>query len=256
MDQTEQRRCIFEPIADLWALVVWLYVVVATIVVGVPAIVSLVVDRRARFMHWLAWLWGRSILWVSGVRVEVEGAEHADLSSPKIIMSNHQSMFDIWTVVGYLPRTIRFVAKKEMARVPIVGQALAGGGHVLIDRKNIRQAMASYDKAARQIRSGTSIVVFVEGTRSPDGRLLPFKKGGFMLALAAGVPIVPLTIIGGSRVLPTKSWRMRPGPMRAVFHEPIDPTQYSIETKENLMAAVRKAIASSLEQPAVPSRRR
>ena len=222
---------------------------------GVLGIISLVFDRRARFLHWSAWAWARSILIVSRVQVEIEGGEHLDLDSPKILMVNHQSQFDIWALLACLPRKIRFVAKKELTRVPIIGLVLVGGGHVIIDRRKLKEAFASYDKAAEQIRAGTSIVVFVEGTRSPDGGLLRFKKGGFMLALAAGVPIIPITLVGGIKVLPRASWRIRPGKIRMVFHEPIDPTEYSVETKKDLMVAVRKAIASSLDEPTVPSRR-
>jgi len=255
MSEIEYKRRLVEPLADLWALITWLYVLLATIVFGILGLISLVFDRRARFLHWMAWAWARSILLVSRVRVEIEGAEHLDLDSPKILMVNHQSQFDIGALLAYLPRKIRFVAKKELTRIPIIGQVLVGGGHVIIDRQQLKKAFASYDRAAEQIRAGTSIVVFVEGTRSLDGRLLRFKKGGFMLALVAGVPIIPITLAGGVKVLPRNSWRIRAGKIRMIFHEPIDPTQYSVETKEDLMAAVGKAIASSLDEPAAPSRR-
>jgi len=255
MPETKCNRRLAGSVADLWALVIWIYVLVATVVFGVSGMISLVFDRRARFLQWMAWAWARSIVLVSRVRVEIAGTEHLDLDSPKILMVNHQSQFDIWVLLGYLPRKIRFVAKKELTRVPIIGQVLMGGGHVIIDRHKLKEAFASYDKAAERIRAGTSIVVFVEGTRSPNGKLLRFKKGGFMLALAAGVPIIPVTLAGGIKVLPRTSWRIRPGDIRMVFHEPIDPTQYCVETKDDLMEAVRKAIASSLDEPAVPSRR-
>lgn len=255
MSQIEYKRRLVESVTDLWALVTWVYVLLATLVFGISGIISLIFDRRARFLHLMAWAWGRSILLVSRVRVEIEGAEYLDLDSPKILMVNHQSQFDIWALLAYLPRTIRFVAKKELTRVPIIGQVLVGGGHVIIDRQQLKRAFASYDKAAKQIRAGTSIVVFVEGTRSPDGRLLRFKKGGFMLALAAGVPIIPITLAGGVKVLPRNRWRIRPGKIRMIFHKPIDPTRFSVEAKEDLMATVREAIASSLDEPAVPSRR-
>jgi len=255
MSETECNRRLVALAADLWALVIWVYVLLATAVFGVSGIVSLVFDRRARFLHCMAWMWARSIMFVSRVRVELEGTEHLDLELPKILMVNHQSQFDIWVLLGYLPRKIRFVAKKELTSVPIIGQVLVGGGHVIIDRRKLKEAFASYDRAAEQIRAGTSIVVFVEGTRSPDGALLRFKKGGFMLALAAGVPIIPITLAGGIKVLPRTSWRIRSGNIRMVFHEPIDPSQYSVETKEDLIEAVRKAIASSLDEPAAMSRR-
>jgi len=251
----QSKRVVLGLLADLWAVIVWIYIVLATVVLGLSGIVSLVVDRRARFLHWLAWIWGRSIIWFSRVRLESEGNEHLDLDHPKILMANHQSQFDIWAILAQVPRKIRFVAKKELCRVPVLGQALKGGGHVIVDRKNRRQAFASYDKAAEKIRAGTSIIIFAEGTRSPDGRLLPFKKGGFMLALSAGVPIIPVSIVGGSQIMPAQSWRIRPGTMRLVFHEPIDPRLYSVKTRDKLMAAVRDAIASSLDQPATPSRR-
>lgn len=244
MVSTGSKRGVFEPVADLHAALAWIYVVAATTVCGIAGAISLVVDRKAVFLHMLAKVWSRTILWVCGVRTIVEGAEHADLSEPKVIMANHQSQVDIWMILAHLPRRLRFVAKKELRRVPIIGTVLVRGGHVLIDRKNLRRAFASYDKAAEQIRDGTSIVVFAEGTRSVNGELLPFKKGGFMMALKAGVPIVPVTIDGSAFVLPKGTWRFRPGTVRIVFHKPIDTTGYSAETKIDLMEKVRDSISS------------
>jgi 1-acyl-sn-glycerol-3-phosphate acyltransferase len=256
MISAEYRRRAIEPLADIRALIAWIYIVLATTVLGSIGIISLIFDRKAVFLHWIVELWGRGILKVCGVRAVVEGAEYADLSEPKVIMANHQSQVDIWMIVAHLPRKLRFVAKAELRRVPIVGTALARGGHVLIERKGLKRAFASYDRAAEQIREGTSIVVFAEGTRSADGRLLPFKKGGFMLALKAGVPIVPVTIDGSAGVLPKGTWRIRPGTVRMVFHKPVDSSLYTIETKSDLMNTVREAIASGFAGETTMSSRR
>jgi 1-acyl-sn-glycerol-3-phosphate acyltransferase len=187
-------------------------------------------------------------LWAGGARVLVSGREHADPSRPTVYVSNHQSASDIPALLVALPVNVRFVAKKQLRWVPIVGWYLQLAGHIIVDRSNTRAAIASLDEAAKKIRSGISILVFPEGTRSPDGRILPFKKGPFALALKAGVAICPVTVEGSGKLMPKRSLRILPGEIRVKIGKPIDASQYEDDDREGLMRAVRNVvIAQSLE---------
>src|SRR5262249_20779655 len=148
------------------------------------------------------------VLWAGGARLVVWGRENADPRRPTIYASNHQSTSDIPALLAALPVNIRFVAKKQLRWVPIVGWYLQLAGHIIVDRSNTRSAIASLDRGAQKIRAGTSILVFPEGTRSPHRRILPFKKGPFALALKAGVPICPVTVEGSGKLMPKRSWRI------------------------------------------------
>ena len=188
------------------------------------------------------------VLWAGGARVEVRGREHADPSRPTVYVSNHQSAADIPALLVALPVNVRFVAKKQLRWVPIVGWYLQLAGHIIVDRSNTRDAIASLDAAAKKIRSGTSILMFPEGTRSPDRRILPFKKGPFALALKAGVPIVPVTVEGSGKMMPKHSFKIFPGEIRVKIGAPIDASKYGPEDRDRLLKDVRNVIiAQSLE---------
>jgi len=154
-----------------------------------------VYDRAGR-------LFGKRLCDFNGVRVVVEGRERLRDDRPCVYVANHVSFIDIWALLRELPGTVRFVFKKELLEVPIFGRALVSAGHIRIDRQNRAAAFAAYDAAAATIRAGTSAVVFAEGTRSRDGKLQPFKKGPFVLAIAAQVPVVPIGISGSHELMP------------------------------------------------------
>jgi len=188
------------------------------------------------------------VLCAGGAKLVVSGREHVNPARPTIYVSNHQSTSDIPILLVALPVNVRFVAKKQLQWVPIVGWYLHLAGHILIDRSNTRSAIASLDAAARKIHAGTSIIVFPEGTRSPDGRILPFKKGPFALAIKAGTAICPLTIEGSGKLMPKRSWRIFPGTIRVKIGEPIDASKYGEKDRDRLMKTVRSVmIAQSLE---------
>lgn len=188
--------------------------------------------------------WGRSLLAVAGIPVTVEGLERVDWSRPYVIASNHQSFVDIWVFAAKLPGRIRFVSKKELRRVPLFGHAMEASGHIFIDRRNRVAAFSVYDAAAKQIRSGTSAVVFVEGTRSRDGTLQAFKKGPFVLAIAAGVPVLPVYVAGTHAVLPRGACIPRPGPVTLRVGEPIPTDGLSYEDRDALTRRCREAIVA------------
>ena len=154
------------------------------------AIAPSLVTRTGNPVHRVARTWSRSILAVSGIRVAVSGLERIDPARPYIFMSNHQSNFDIPVLLAHLPLQFRWLAKAELFKIPVFGRAMRGAGYISIDRADREAAFKSLGEAAETIRKGVAIMIFPEGTRSLDGTLKPFKKGGFVLAVDAGVPIL------------------------------------------------------------------
>jgi 1-acyl-sn-glycerol-3-phosphate acyltransferase len=141
---------------------------------------------------------------------------------------------------------LRWVIKIELRKIPIFGLSCERTGNIFIDRENSREAQQSLKAAGEKIRKGTSVIIFPEGTRSPDGNLQTFKKGGFVIALEAGAPILPVTVVGGRKLLPKKSLKILPGRMKLIIHEPIPMDGYTNETKEKLMQRVRNVIGQGL----------
>jgi len=215
-----------------------------TIVIGVPIIAASFFDG-GRTMMALGRVWVRWILATFSVRVDVAGLENVPTHAPIILMSNHQSLADIAAIVSTLPPSVkwRFVAKKDLVRVPIFGQALLASGHIIIDRGDREGAIASLHRAAEQIRAGTSVIVFPEGTRSPDGHLRLFKSGPFHLAVEAQVPIIPVTVSGSQRITPKGELRVHSGRVKIVYGKPISTRGIPIAERKLLAARVRRAIA-------------
>ncbi|HTY18791.1 MAG TPA: lysophospholipid acyltransferase family protein [Myxococcota bacterium] len=214
-----------------------------TVVIGVPVIVSSFFDG-GRLMLPLGRTWVRWILATFRIRVDVDGLENVPTRAPVILMSNHQSLVDIAAIVSTLPRSQvwRFVAKKELVRVPFFGWSLYTSGHIIIDRGHREKAVRSLERAAERIRSGVSVIVFPEGTRSPTGSLRPFKSGPFHLAVAAQVPIVPITVSGSQRITPKGSLTVHPGAVKITYGKPIPTRGLGIAERQGLKDRVRSAI--------------
>ena len=223
------------------------WVVLATLVCGILVIVLSFFVRSGNPLHKIARFWGKSILVVSGVKVCVKGLSNIDLSAPYIYMPNHQSNFDIPVLLGHLTVQFRWLAKKELFKIPIFGRAMRKAGYISIDRYDRESAFKSLDVAAKKIKDGVSVLIFPEGTRSRDGKIRPFKKGGFVLAIDSGVPIVPVVIKGTHAIMTKGKFRVNPGHVSMVIHKPIDTSVYTRETKEALMESVRRVICDDLE---------
>lgn len=220
-----------------------LYVVVSTLIFGILAILaSLLGGPGSKLPHLVARIWGRGILVASRVKVNVIGLENIDLKKPYVYMPNHISNFDIPVALGYLPVQFRWLAKAELFKIPLFGFAMRRAGYISIDRSNRRAAFKSLEQAADTIRNGVSIIIFPEGTRSRDGKLQDFKKGGFVMAIAAGVPIVPINIKGTYEIMSKSGLRIQPGKVTVEIKPPITTDTYTRKTKEKLMGAVRDAI--------------
>jgi 1-acyl-sn-glycerol-3-phosphate acyltransferase len=214
----------------------------STLLFGTLAIVACLVIPNGNPLLWMARPWARCILWAAGTRVRAGGLERLPPGRPVIFVANHQSYFDILALIRALPGQYRVIAKKELFSIPVFGWALSVAGFIKIDRSDREKAAFSLQSAAAKIRKGLSIVVFAEGTRSADGSLLPFKKGGFLLAIENGCPIVPVSLSGSRAVMPKDSLDVRPGLIDVVIGEPIDPAAYTFETRGQLIAATRRAI--------------
>lgn len=224
-----------------------IWVVFVTLVLGLTVIILSYFVKSGNPLHRIARLWGRSILVVSRIKVTVEGLSGIDLQRPYIYMPNHQSNFDIPVLLGHLAVQFRWLAKMELFKVPIFGHAMRKAGYISIDRNNRESAFESLETAAEKIKNGVSVLIFPEGTRSRDGKLQPFKKGGFIMAIDSGVPIVPV-IISGARAIMTKGkFRVNPGQIRMSIQQPIDTTVYSRDTKEALMKHVRRVMCDNFE---------
>jgi 1-acyl-sn-glycerol-3-phosphate acyltransferase len=193
-------------------------------------------------------IWARWALRVSGVRVTDLGLENVAPGRPQIFLANHVSWYDVLALAWIIPKRYRFIGKKELTRVPLWGRAWLASGHIPIDRGNTQAAIESLDRAARTLREdSSSIVMFPEGTRSDGSGLLPFKKGAFMLALHAGIEIVPVAISGTRRILPKGGWRVRGGRIIVRFGAPIATAGYDARTRDELIARVRSEMESLLE---------
>ncbi|WP_342374234.1 1-acyl-sn-glycerol-3-phosphate acyltransferase [Myxococcus stipitatus] len=219
-------------VAGVWTFVCF-FLTLATMVLTFSAARGLWVVRR---------LWSPVLVWAGGGKLEVLGQENVDPNRPTIYVANHQSTIDIPAHFMAVPVPFRYVAKEQLKWVPLIGWYLAFGGHVFINRSNRAKAIASLDAAAKKIRGGTSIFLYPEGTRSEDGRVLPFKKGPFALALKARVPICPVTIEGSGKLMPKDSWNITPGPIRVKIGKPIDTTRFAEDDREGLARAVRDVI--------------
>ena len=183
--------------------------------------------------------WARGLIRMTGLPVRVTGREHLTPSQSVVYVCNHTSFADIWVLLATLPGSVRFVAKRELLSVPFFGRAVRVSGQIPINRRNLRDAFAAYDDAAAAIRSGVSAIVFVEGTRSRDGALAEFKKGPFILAIRAGVPVVPVHIAGGRSALPPGGWRVRRVPVTVSIGHPLPTIDLDFDDRETVLAAAR-----------------
>jgi 1-acyl-sn-glycerol-3-phosphate acyltransferase len=187
-------------------------------------------------------VWARLVLLGGFVRLVADGKERVPRDTPVVFMSNHESWLDIPALIAAIPIQVRFLAKKSLFSWPAFGWAIAAMGFIPVDRENRRTAIKSFEEAAARIRAGRSVLIFPEETRSIDGNLLPFQRGGFLIALKAGIPIVPVGLDGPRRCLPKHSYLLRPGTITVRFGDPIPTAGHGVTDKGHLMEEVRRAV--------------
>ena len=237
-------------IAILRTLVVILMTIIYTVVLGLLAIGAALVNYRDRpggIYDFVPRVWSKLILATAGVKVHVHNLERARSGAPRIFVANHVSWFDVTTLASFLPWP-KFVAKAELFKVPIFGWAIRSVGMVELQRDNRKAAFESYKFAAAQIQKGTSVVVFPEGTRGVDYSIRQFKKGPFVLAIAAGVPIVPIITHGTMETIRKHELIVRPGRVDVHLLEPIPTAGLDYDDRDALMAKVRDRMADAMRE--------
>ena len=208
------------------------------------------VDPKGKLAYAIGRFWAWAILKVGGIRLRVQGLDRLDSGRHYIFIANHQSNIDIPVLVQSLPKfQLRWIAKQELVYIPFFGWALWASKHIVVDRSNRAKAMASLRKAEERIIKGISVIFFPEGTRGADGQLLPFKRGGFLLAVKTKTPIVPVTINGSWIVLPRGDWRLRSGEIEVIVSEPIYLEQQHAKDVTMLVNQVRAIIESNSHGP-------
>jgi 1-acyl-sn-glycerol-3-phosphate acyltransferase len=221
-----------------------------TIVLGAISVASSLFDRSGRFAHGCARLWSRLILVTTGVRVRVEGRDRLEPGTTYIFVSNHQSFYDIPVVFWWLPHQLRIIAKESLGSVPFIGWHLRRTGHLLVDRRSPDRA-GILKKWRGLVVDGLSLIIFPEGTRSADGRVGRFKAGSFMLAIEAGLPVVPLSIVGTRFVMPKGRLTAAPGEVVLWVHPPIATAGHAepptIDDARALAGQVRAIIGDRVE---------
>jgi len=205
------------------------------------ALLSIPFERKGKLFRLMALWWSQFILWIFGIEISTKFIEDLDLSKSYVFVANHASMFDIPAVIVALRGKINLVFKKELARIPLWGWTLKFGHFIMIDRSNPVNAMKSLERAANSIREGNSIILFPEGTRTRDGKLQPFKRGAFSLAISSKVPVVPVTINGTYKILPRGSIKINPSKISVIVERPINTEKFS--GKEGELELMRKAYA-------------
>lgn len=204
------------------------------------------IDPTGDSFHKLGAWWGRFCARIFGISVEVTGRENYNSEQNYLVVSNHAGMADIPLILGTMDLNIRFVAKEELGRIPIFGWSLKQAGYVMIKRGQNREALKSLLAATNVLKSGRSVHIFPEGTRSFDGKLLPFKRGAFLVAQKGGAPVLPVTIIGSHLITPKKSLKINKGKIKIIIGNPIQPSEYS--SVEELMKTCSSIIGSNLER--------
>ncbi len=226
----------------------YIWATLATLFYGLAAILFSFIDRTGNMSHRVARAWARSILLMSGIAVSVKGLSNIDPERSYIYMCNHQSNSDIPILLGRLPVQFRWLAKVELFRIPVLGRGMRGCGYISIDRSNRRSAIRSLNEAAKIINGGVSVMIFPEGTRSWDGRIQPFKKGGFVLAIKSRVPIVPLVIHDARAIMARGRKKVRPGPVSIEILPPVETTDYTLKEKNLLRDDIRGIILDAFEK--------
>ncbi len=217
-------------------------VIMYSLLIAILSLLVFPIDHNKKVSSALMRIWTRAVLAIFGVRVNVTGAENVSGRQGKIYISNHASYLDIFVQLAWLPDNVRMVYKKEINKVPLLGWAMAAAGFVSIDRKNVRSAMRSLDKAAERIKKGLSIAIYPEGTRTRDGSVGEFKRGMFYLAEKSESDIVPVTLSNSFLLMPGGSGRVKAGTINMVIGKPL-----KFKNDKGFLNEIRDIVISNLK---------
>ena len=220
----------------------WVVITTLTTVLGTLSILLGVFDRSGNQSHKVASLWSRLICRWNGIRVKITGAENVLTDQPQIFIANHQGYYDIFALTGYLVVQLRWVSKASLFRVPFLGWAMSAAGYIPVKRNNRKQSYQAFLNTLEAIKAGSSIVVFPEGTRSDDGIIGDFKKGSQLLAQRAGIPMVPVTIIGTRNIIRKGSMIIHPGPVKIIISPRVTLDKNNIKKGDEILQAIRSTI--------------
>lgn len=233
-------KYVLRPFYWLWQyLIAWPLLMVLTVFTAVFTVCT-VFWKNAEFVHKVQQFWSRSFFWLMFLPVSVDGQEHIVPGQSYVFVANHQSMFDVWLVYGWLPVIFKWLMKAELRKVPFVGTGCKAAGHIFIDRRNTKAAMESLKEVEKQLVNGVCTVIFPEGTRSLNGEVGRFKRGAFQIAWDLGLPIIPLSLDGCYEVLPKGKPFVYHAPVHMHIGEPIDLKQFS--DPNEAIEAVRNAV--------------
>lgn len=242
-------KSLFKAIRITW---LFLWATIATIILGIPVMIAGLLSRTGNLAFSISKLWAYTMLAVSFVRTEIKKKAKLRKGTSYIIISNHQSLFDILALVTTLGIQFRWFIKKEVLKIPIFGYALYASRNIFIDRSNTTRAIESINRGVDRLPRDASVMVFAEGTRSPDGQIHEFKKGGFMIAIARKIPILPVTVNGSRRVLPKRSLVVKPGKIQVVIGDPIDTSDYTTDTVQKLIDKTRQEVMANFDPGYAP----
>lgn len=216
--------------------------------ISLALLVRLVTGSERIPLRMASWLWSPVLLRGAGARLEVSGLENVDFSRPHLFVANHESMIEVCALFTAVPVPLRFMLKASLGRVPFLGWYTRAMGMVLLRRGDSVAVSGQLDRAAGLLRNGHSLAAFPEGTRSRDGRVGSFKSGAFRVAIAAGVPVVPVAVAGSGRVMPPGGFRIRPGCIRLHFGRPIDTGDLSSRQRLELARQARREVVKLRKQ--------
>lgn len=225
-------------------LIAWPLLLVLTIFTALFTI-CFVHWRNAEFVHREQQFWSRSFFRLMFLPVSIDGTEHIQPNQSYVFVSNHQSMFDVWLIYGWLPVVFKWLMKAELRKVPFVGTACKAAGHIFVERQNAKASMESLKRIEEQLTNGVCTVIFPEGTRSKDGQTGRFKRGAFQIALDLGLPVIPLSLSGCFEVLPKGKPFVHCHPVHMHIGEPIDLKQFA--DPNEAIDAVRNAVIASIK---------
>ncbi|MEO6695176.1 MAG: lysophospholipid acyltransferase family protein [Ignavibacteria bacterium] len=217
------------------------FISIHCIIIAVLTIIVSPFDKSGKVIHYLSKTFGKGILFIAGVKVNVTGRENLDYTKSYIFISNHASFFDIPILMKAIPNNVRFIYRDSLTKIPILGWGMFLGGYIPINRENVRGAIKTLKKAAVKVIEGISVVIFPEGTRSEDGLLGEFKRGMFVIADEAKVPLVPTIIIGSNKIMPRNKFAIRSGSVKVVFNTPVN-----YKKDKDFLNEIRSSIESSL----------
>lgn len=230
----------------------WIVIVLLSIILGTVAVLVRVFDSSSNLSHRVSSLWGRWLCAFNGIQVDIEGLEHVRKDQAQIFVANHQGFFDIFALSGFLPVQIRWVAKSSLFKIPFMGWAIWASGYIPVVRGDRKKSYQAFMATIEKLKAGNSIVIFPEGTRSLDGTIGPFKKGGTLLSVRSGAPLVPVTLLGTGSIIRKGSCIIKPGRIQIIISPPIASQAVIDGKEEDVLQNLRDTICKVYESRITP----